>query len=387
MLFCMQHLEATDVEQSPQGVQQQMAHNLAAFFSAVEQQLQGLPPDCRFTAADVDSVECGEERPQVANCILYIRAACSSQNPQQQQLLPVANLQFEQMPMTPPAQRSAGNSCSGTMQMQQQYAQQQYISPQPPQSAQMALAPGALSPGLPVSSFMTPTQAGPSMHPALISPQPTGSYGYHQPGSGMQQHHMQRSSPAYGDGMPPGLLVASSPLMAAHSSLSHGGHQHAHGGSLVAVRSSNSNMYSSSISAATHKSVQAAAGVTKLMQQCTNMLKERMFPGEQAGGGRYGSPAGPDSAMKALGPVLEGVLGHLTEEYEKRLLLKDHQLSAISEAKAKAEKEVERLQVRNAACSFCSSRSGSMCAQYHAQFMPQLVRAAGYCTCTVAGLK
>lgn len=148
--------------------------------------------------------------------------------------------------------------------------------------------------------------------------------------------------------------MASSPLMAAHSGLSHGGvhgHQHTHGGSLVAVRSSSSNMYSSSISAATHKSVQAAAGVTKLMQQCTNMLKERMFPGEQAGGGRYGSPAGPDSAMKALGPVLEGVLGHLTEEYEKRLLLKDHQLSAISEAKAKAEKEVERLQVRVADAS------------------------------------
>ncbi|WIA16158.1 hypothetical protein OEZ85_012873 [Tetradesmus obliquus] len=341
-----QCLEATDVEQSPHGVQQQMAHNLAEFFSAVEQQLQGLPLDCRFSVADVGSVEHAEERPQVANCILYIRAACSAQYPQQQQMLPVANLQFEQMPMTPPAPRSAGNSSSGAMHMQQQYTQQQYISPQPPQPVHMALAPGAMSPGLPVSSYMTPTQAGPSMHPALVSPQPPGSYGYHQPGSGMQQHHMQRASPWHGDGVPPGALVASSPLMAAHSSLSHGGahgHQHAHSGSLVAVRSS-SNMYSNSISAATHKSVQAAAGVTKLMQQCTNMLKERMFPGEQAGGSRYGSPAGPDSAMKALGPVLEGVLGHLTEEYEKRLLLKDHQLSAISEAKAKAEKEVERLQ-------------------------------------------
>jgi hypothetical protein len=83
------------------------------------------------------------------------------------------------------------------------------------------------------------------------------------------------------------------------------------------------------------------------MQQCTNMLKERMFPSEQLVGVRHGSPAGPD-AMKALMPVLEGVLGQLTEQYEKRILTKDHQVSVAIEAKARAEREVEQLQVRSA---------------------------------------
>jgi hypothetical protein len=349
LLFpCIQYLEATDVEASPQGVQQQVAHNLAAFFSAVEQQLQGLPPNCRFGVADLQSPEHSEERPQIANCILYIRAACSQQHPQQQQQLPVANLHFEQMPMTPPAPRSAGNSSSGgavhMQQQQQPYSPQQYASPQPPQSAQMLLPPGAIGAGLAMSSYLTPMQAGASMHPALVSPQPLGSYGYHQHGSGMQQHHMQRSSPAHSDSMPL-TLVSASPLMAAHGGLSHAGAQ-AQSGSQLALRSSNSVVHSS-INAAQHKSVQAAAGVTKLMQQCTNMLKERMFPSEQLGGARYGSPAASDS-MKALGPVLEGVLGQLTEEYEKRLLTKDHQCGIAIEAKARAEKEVERLKVRRA---------------------------------------
>jgi hypothetical protein len=338
---CKQYLEATDVEPSAQGVLQQAAHNLAAFFGAVEQQLQGLPPNCRFGVADL-STESSEERPQIANCILYIRAACSQQHPQQQQL-PVANLHFEQMPMTPPAPRSAGNSSSGGAlhMQQQQYSPQQYASPQPPQSAQMALPSGTFSAGLAMSSYMTPLQAGASTHPALVSPQYPGNYGYHQHGSGMQQHHLQRSSPAHTDSM---ALVAS-PLMAAHGGLSHAGVQAQ--SSQVAVRSSSSLAHSSSINAAQHKSVQAAAGVTKLMQQCTNMLKERMFPSEQLVGVRHGSPAGPD-AMKALMPVLEGVLGQLTEQYEKRILTKDHQVSVAIEAKARAEREVEQLQVRSA---------------------------------------
>jgi hypothetical protein len=354
LCLCKQYLEATDVEPSQQGVHQQAAHNLAAFFGAVEQQLQGLPPNCRFGVADLQSTESSEERPQIANCILYIRAACSQQHPQQQQQLPVANLHFEQMPMTPPAPRSAGNSSSGAavhMQQQQQCSPQQYASPQPPQSAQMAQPTGAFSAGL-AMSYMTPMQAGAtaSMHPVLVSPQPSGSYGYHQHGSGMQQHHMQRSSPAHSDSMPL-ALVSASPLMAAHGGLNHAGAQAQ--SSQLAVRSSNSAVLSSSINAAQHKSVQAAAGVTKLMQQCTNMLKERMFPSEQLGGVRYGSPAAPDSAMKALGPVLEGVLGQLTEEYEKRLLTKDHQCSVAIEAKARAEREVEELKVSSAWVHMC----------------------------------
>ncbi|KAL0030034.1 hypothetical protein WJX79_002301 [Trebouxia sp. C0005] len=69
------------------------------------------------------------------------------------------------------------------------------------------------------------------------------------------------------------------------------------------------------------------AGVTRLMQQCTAMLRDRMW----SDGGNKLSPARgalpyTDNPMDAMGPVLESVLGSLTQEYEKRLLAKDHDL-------------------------------------------------------------
>ncbi|KAK9806220.1 hypothetical protein WJX72_005827 [[Myrmecia] bisecta] len=82
------------------------------------------------------------------------------------------------------------------------------------------------------------------------------------------------------------------------------------------------------------KGVQAAVGVTRLMQQCTAMLRERMCDGPivprvASPPVRYqpSSPA-PESALEAMGPVLESVLGSLTQEYEKRLLAKDHEVKA-----------------------------------------------------------
>lgn len=78
--------------------------------------------------------------------------------------------------------------------------------------------------------------------------------------------------------------------------------------------------------AATDKSVQAAAGVTKLMQQCTAMLRDRMYePNRQPqlqytppGPARYlstsvSSPEVPAASLDGLGPVLENVLGSLTQ--------------------------------------------------------------------------
>lgn len=59
----------------------------------------------------------------------------------------------------------------------------------------------------------------------------------------------------------------------------------------------------------------ATAGVTRLMQQCTSMLRDRMW----SDGGRH-SPARAaltngdmGSTMEAMGPVLESVLGSLTQ--------------------------------------------------------------------------
>ncbi|KAK9862343.1 hypothetical protein WJX84_009346 [Apatococcus fuscideae] len=102
----------------------------------------------------------------------------------------------------------------------------------------------------------------------------------------------------------------------------------------------------------------AAQGVTRLMQQCTAMLRERMG-GDQgaiqqgaAGGAprpssstalscmpstptslmRRDAPSSPpDTALEAMGPVLESVLGSLTQEYEKRLLTKDQEVKASAQ--------------------------------------------------------
>ena len=37
-------------------------------------------------------------------------------------------------------------------------------------------------------------------------------------------------------------------------------------------------------------------------------------------------PGSPEDALEAMGPVLESVLGSLTQEYEKRLFSKDHEV-------------------------------------------------------------
>jgi hypothetical protein len=74
--------------------------------------------------------------------------------------------------------------------------------------------------------------------------------------------------------------------------------------------------------------MQAAAGVTRLMQQCTAMLRDRMYdarsPQQQmqltagpVAPNRYlatvSSPEVPGASLDNLGPVLENVLGSLTQ--------------------------------------------------------------------------
>ena len=62
------------------------------------------------------------------------------------------------------------------------------------------------------------------------------------------------------------------------------------------------------------KGKEAAAGVTRLMQQCTAMLRERMW---SDGGNKLTPIRGAlpynDNPMDAMGPVLESVLGSLTQ--------------------------------------------------------------------------
>lgn len=295
--------------------------------------MPGLPADCRFGPCDLDAGG-AEERPAVSNCILHLRDVCcaqpapSSYGPG----APVAAAAADGAPLTPPSGALRG-SAGG--------------------------AAGELGTGR-FGSYMTNHLAAtPSSYhrvahtgsPAAHLTPAGSSYGAVTPaGIAAQQAAAmaQRSPPPLAQA----LLAAAaspSPLTDGHGALGAGGalppHAAAsHSHSALALRGTTPPFVagagaSSSTVAVTHKSVEAAAGVTKLMQQCTTMLRQRMFPAEVAGGGRFGSPAGPDSAMKALGPVLEGVLGHLTEEYEKRLLAKDHALSTAADARSRAERE------------------------------------------------
>ena len=62
------------------------------------------------------------------------------------------------------------------------------------------------------------------------------------------------------------------------------------------------------------KSKEAAAGVTRLMQQCTSMLRDRMWSdGSNKLSPARGASPYTDNPMDAMGPVLESVLGSLTQ--------------------------------------------------------------------------
>lgn len=98
-------------------------------------------------------------------------------------------------------------------------------------------------------------------------------------------------------------------------------------------------------------SLNNSVGVTKLMQQCTSMLREKMWndthsrPPPPALRYRDGNGARqPDNALEAMGPVLESVLGSLTQEYERRLMLKDQEIKSCTEQLKKAQEHANALE-------------------------------------------
>lgn len=95
-------------------------------------------------------------------------------------------------------------------------------------------------------------------------------------------------------------------------------------------------------------SLTSQVGVTKLMQQCTSMLREKMWNDTHSRppppAMRYRAPDNgtgkPDNALEAMGPVLESVLGSLTQEYERRLMLKDQELKQAKEQLQRTQEQV-----------------------------------------------
>lgn len=105
-----------------------------------------------------------------------------------------------------------------------------------------------------------------------------------------------------------------------------------------------------SLLSAAHKTFQPApgTGVTRLMQQCTVLLKERMmFSSAMPQEERAITPAGPATSehfsFDAVGPVLESVLGGLTQEYERRLLAKDQEINTTRDRLTQMNKQFEDL--------------------------------------------
>ncbi|GBF88032.1 kinesin-4-like protein [Raphidocelis subcapitata] len=114
------------------------------------------------------------------------------------------------------------------------------------------------------------------------------------------------------------------------------------------------------------RSAQSVAGVTRLMQQCSSMLRDRMYAGGggAVGGvrGSYGSPAAFDP-QEVLFPVVDSVLGQITQEYEKRLLAKDQELAAARERASAAQREASEAKERLARVESERAREGAAAAR------------------------
>ena len=84
----------------------------------------------------------------------------------------------------------------------------------------------------------------------------------------------------------------------------------------------------SAIKTAKGRGLAAAVSVTRLMQQCTSLLKDRMWSDSPtvSVSPLSACSTSPERTVEALGPVIESVLSSLTQEYERRLLQKESDL-------------------------------------------------------------
>eukprot|EP00798_Chlamydomonas_sp_ICE-L_P020873 gene20873-27714_t len=89
-------------------------------------------------------------------------------------------------------------------------------------------------------------------------------------------------------------------------------------------------------------------GVAQLMQQCTAMLEEKMVVSSSVTTTTTtkssSNSQGGEFNFEAVGPVLESVLGNLTQEYERRLLTKDQEIISTKEKMAGLARQMVELQ-------------------------------------------
>eukprot|EP00899_Mesostigma_viride_P018538 jgi/Mesvir1/26686/Mv20467-RA.1 len=95
----------------------------------------------------------------------------------------------------------------------------------------------------------------------------------------------------------------------------------------------------------------ASVSVSRWMQQCASMLREKLrgINSNRSPDVRGGVPVDSGvTGMDVMGPVLESVLSSLMTEYEKRLVLKDQNLTKLKASMEEAQRREDKLMARNA---------------------------------------
>jgi len=274
-----------------------------------------LPPDAAFSVADLE-YEGPDDRPRVVDCVLWMRAQ-HQQMQQQQQQPPLSPAAAEAAAAaaaaaTPtPGHRSVQAAAGVTRLMQQCTAmlrERMFLDAGAAgggggaggSSPAVGGGGGGGGPSPQAHNDQTPLRTGASR----LSTTPRGSHQQQQQQweQHQQQHHHRRHA-----------SVTPSPPPAHHHNTA-GGRPPI--GSAVAARYGGSST-GAGVLAAAHAAARAAAGGAS----CSPAPS-------------FGGTPPPDQAIEAMGPILEGVLSSLTQEYERRLLSKDHELAAARDAVA-----------------------------------------------------
>jgi hypothetical protein len=299
-------LTQADVEPGPAGLEEQRRRNVAAFLAAIS---RVLPPGCGFSPADL---ECGAEteRCRVVDTILLLRAAArgaaaaapgcaesasASPLPPQQAQQP----RQRQVRASPTQERSSsgGGAPFGSAGEPAILVNYTTTAPGAPAAASApAGAPSARAATPPTRSATPPgaSDAGPGadgFRPLARGLQNPQHKTLHTPPHAHQQQHPQQRAVSP---LQPAQLQQPQPqdfsaLAAAAAAVGLPGlpapFPLAAGISLPGA---------AALQRCEMRSMQAVTGVTRLMQQCSSMLRERMYMGGPCGGQQL-APASPVS--------------------------------------------------------------------------------------------
>ncbi|MEW5299266.1 MAG: hypothetical protein WDW36_002299 [Sanguina aurantia] len=269
-------IDSNQVEGRHIGSQVQSIENVQNFLQGV-QQLR-VPTDCIFSLSDLES-DGWEDRPRIVDCLLWLKRLYEH---------------VDTVPSPGPLRYTAAGRLSD----------QNYPTPDPIQHRAL------------YGSLPTLTQLAPEQHQQMVAA--AAPMAIPQQQQLQQQQAMAIQQPFLSQSMTQQQQHYDTSVGLAHSASM----QSAAASTLAGVGPPGSRGFPDS------------AGITKLMQTCTVMLRDRMSAFSMQVDVNHTHAAAVHQqqaltmpAFDAVGPVLESVLGGLTQEYERRLLAKDHEIS------------------------------------------------------------